>query len=140
VTPLPLWARRTIAMTVALAWVGAVSLVALACLSGCGASQRDRTIHATYTAVSAARDGFVAYDRIEQASIVTKATSEESGKAQLAAYRASRAKVVEAFEGAFHALAAAALLNDDQSVSAMLLAAAQLAEIVKPFLEPGAKP
>lgn len=105
--------------------------VVLGAAPGCGASQRTNAIHASVIAVDAARDGFVAYDAAHQHQIVDQATSLETGRADLAAYRAKRDPVVNAFIIAYRALALAATQTDDPSLTAALAKAAELLQSIE---------
>jgi len=98
--------------------------LALVLIAGCGASARERAIHTALVSLDAARDGFVVWDKHHQDDIVAKATSLEAGTAALAAYRADRDTIVQAFVVAYSALAAAAL----DSTMAKLMVAAKTAE------------
>ena len=100
----------------------------LGVLTACGASARDKALHATYASLAAGADGFVAFDPEAQKVIVSTAASEADGIAKLASYRAKRAHVVEAFGAAFHALAGAALLEQKGDLSHVLEAAQQAIE------------
>jgi len=80
---------------------------------GCGSSQREKTIHATYVTTNAAHESFVAFDRGRQQAIVDGAKSLAEGQAALLAYREKRARIVELFTGTYRALSAAAIVNDD---------------------------
>lgn len=94
--------------------------------AGCGMSQREKTIHASYVTTNGAHTAFVAYDRSHQVAIVNSAKSLAEGQASLTAYREKRAKVVELFSGAYRALAAAAVVSDDPENLATLSEAASL--------------
>lgn len=93
-------------------------LLALAVvLTCCSAYQRDRALRATLSAVNTTRDAFVTWDAKRQSEIVAAATSLESGRADLATYRARRVRVVEAFADAYRVLAIAVDLKDDRGVA-----------------------
>ncbi len=99
-----------------------------AALPACGQSTRDKTIHATYVAVEAARVGFSAFDESHQHELVQAATSLESGKAALEDWKAKRAHITDVFGVTYRALATAAIVSDDQSLSALVSAAAILSQ------------
>lgn len=105
--------------------LGIILLVAAIGLAACGASAREKTIHATYAGVVAAQAGFEAYNSARQAEIVSSAASEEDGIAQLDKYSKAREPVLKAFEVAYRALAAAAI-ESSEPVSGALKAAEQL--------------
>ena len=127
----------------------AVSFLALLALavagSGCASSQRETTIKTTFLSLDATRDGFLAYDRAHEMSLVAHcdpavetrdacAAKVAASTAKLAEYQASRAKIDQLFTAAFRSLTAAQILNTDQSVASAIAAASQLFAAVKPFL------
>lgn len=90
-----------------------VSAIAiLMAMVACCTSARQRTIHAAAVTMSAAADGFDAYDAERHAQILRDATSEEDGIAKLAAYKARRDAVLAKIAAALHAIAVAAVLDD----------------------------
>lgn len=123
---------------------------------GCGASQRTTTLKTALITVDTARDAFLAFDvaaqanlisgdQTAEAAIVSGATSAADGQTKLAAYRAARAtklaayhadrdKIATAFNSAYHAIAAAATVNDDASITGMQAALAQLTAAITPYL------
>lgn len=107
----------------------AVILAALV-IAGCASSQRESTIKAALVSVDATRDAFVVHDQTKQAAIVAQATSLEQGRAELAAYRADRAKVDTAFSLAYRAIAVALTLNDEPSLAGVKAALQQVAEAI----------
>ena len=105
----------------------ATALLALAIvLCGCAASTRETTIKTSLLAVQAADGAFVAYDKTHQMEIVERATSLESGRAELAAYRKKQDEVRKAFVVAYTAIGVAATVNDDHSLAGMQLALRQV--------------
>jgi len=106
-------------------------VLALLVVPACGASQREKTIHATYLATNTAHAGFVAFDRSHQTAIVDKATSIAQGRAELDAYRAKRERIVELFSGAYRATAAAALAKDKPTLTALSQAVSLLYAALK---------
>lgn len=113
-------------------------LLALAVFLGCAcaASTRQTEIRGALVAVDAARDGFLAYDAAQQAKIVDGATSAEDAKAKLAAYRATRDNATGPgglLTAAYRAIAAAAVANDDPTVTGMLVVVAQLRTLLAPY-------
>jgi hypothetical protein len=117
---------RAIAKVVIPPTVLAVILLAaiLAPLAGCGATTREKTIHAAFLATNAARDGFTKFDAEHQLDIVDKAQTKEEGRAALDLYRAKRIQIVELFEAAYYAISAAVVLKDDPTSMAHLVEAA----------------
>ena len=108
-------------------------LVALAATYGCAASSRETALKASLVTVDAARDGFLAYDRQHELALVAESVSAPDAQAKLAAYQAKRAKIDPLFVAAYHALAAAELLNTDQSLASLQGAVANLIDAVKAF-------
>lgn len=102
--------------------------VTLFVVASCSASQRERTIKTTLTAVNETRDAFVHFDNVTQLAIVNVAPSYERGAAALAVYRKKREVVVEAFAAVYRAIATAATVNDDPSLVTMLTAAKQIVD------------
>lgn len=135
----------SIIATVALAALIAIAAAGLPSLGGCAANQRETTIKAAMVSVDSARDGFLAYDRAHELSLVahcdpavdTKeqcAAKVDASNKALAAYQAKRAKIDPLFGAAYRAVAAAELLADDPSLTGMQAAIAQLIDALKPFL------
>lgn len=102
-----------------------VTIVLAFVLFACGASAREKTIHATYVATVTAQKGFQAFEKQHEANIVasSRETGYEAGKAALAAYREKSDRVTELFAGVWRALAAAAVLNEDPKAFANLVEA-----------------
>jgi V8-like Glu-specific endopeptidase len=108
-------------------WVALV----LALLVACSASARQKTIATTFAATDVARATFVAFDEAHQKAIVAKATDRASAEKAFAEYYDTRQKVVDTFTVTYRAIAAAAVINTDQSLSAMLQAAVILSGALK---------
>ncbi len=104
-------------------------------LMACGS--RQHLLSSTFAGVKAADDAFATWDRSHQDGIVSHATTLADGEAQLAAYRADRARVEAAFVVAYKALAAA-LLDSDSSTTAVLAAAADLYRAIEALRAPPA--
>ena len=96
-------------------------LIVLVALAACGASAREKVIHATLVSVNSAREGFTQFDRQKQQSIVEAATSLDDGRTRLADYRKKREPVVDAFTTVYRAIAIAAVVSDDPTSLSMLL-------------------
>jgi hypothetical protein len=107
-------------------------------LVSCAASQRESTIKAALVTADATRDAFLAYDSDQQTAIVAKATSLDDGRAQLAAYRARRAKVQDALDVTYRAIAVAVTLNDVRSLETLQAALGQVTAALADLK--GAKP
>ncbi len=128
--------RVRLAVVVLLATAGSMGLGAL---SGCTTGQRQNTIHAALVTTDAARDGFLVYDQAHQTAIVAGATSVVNGDAKLAEYRAARAPVEAGFEAAYHALAVAALADDNLSFANAQAIVSQLVAAVQSLFTAGGK-
>lgn len=102
--------------------ISVAALVLVALLAACGGNSR---LHTAMVGVRAASKAFVVFDKAHQAQIVAQATSEPDGIAALGAYRAKRTAVVDAFSYAFEAIAAVALLKEDET-NALIAADAAL--------------
>jgi hypothetical protein len=101
-------------------------------LSACpGPDAKQKALQTSLTALNAARDGFLAWDKNHQQKIVDEATSLEAGKAALAAYRAKREPVTQAFVVAYSALAVAALEKSAAMILEAALAAKEAYTLVK---------
>lgn len=118
---------KSLTPPLALAVVFFASAFGAAQLGACSHNARQDTIAVALSTVEATRTTFEAYDAHHQAAIVDAAPDLATGKAQLAAYRATRAPFVEALKAAYIAIEAAARLNDDASLQSMLGAAARVA-------------
>lgn len=101
-------------------------LFASSLVSACSKGQRQTTLHATVLAVNAARDGFLAWDRAHQDSIVQAATTREEAERKLAEYRKSQDKIRDGFTVAYETLAVAATQTDDASLSSAIRAVSDL--------------
>jgi len=89
---------------------GALALL-LALAVGCGGSfseKASKSVSVALTTTNAARNTFVAWDESHQQQIVAEADTEAEARERLAAYRAEREVVLEAFTAAYSAIAAAA--------------------------------
>ena len=107
-------------------------LAFLLALSACpGPDAKQKALQTSLTALNAARDGFVVWDKNHQQKIVDEATSLEQGKAALAAYRAKRAPVEQGFVVAYSALATAALERSAAMILEAALAAKEVYKLVK---------
>ncbi len=89
-----------------------ILLVLIASCLACGATAREKTLKAAFIATQSAQAGFEAWDAQHQLDVANAATSVADGVEKLGAYRESRAAVVLAFESAYRALAAAAILKE----------------------------
>lgn len=111
-----------------------VLLTALLLIVGCTSCTRNErlgTIHTSVIAVNAAKDGFVAWDRLHQQAIADQAASKEEALSTLAAYHERRKPVVNTFEVAYQALAVAATQIDELSLKAALTSAATLIDDIR---------
>ncbi len=115
----------------------AVTLVLAFVLAACGASARHKTIRLTYEAVTIADDQLQQFKLIHGKAIVDEAkaagkTKEQAG-VELDTFIAKTDKAWLTIVAAYRMVAAAATLDDDKSLSALLsvygLVKAQLTEI-----------
>lgn len=111
-----------------------VLLLATSLTSACTQSQRTDTLHSAVVSVNAARDGFVAWDREHQQTIVDQATTHDDGVKALSDYRVKRQPVMDSFEVAYRALALAATQTDDPSLKAALAMSGDLIDAVKKLM------
>lgn len=81
----------------------------LAPLAACGGSAHEKTLQVSFVALNATRDGFTEWSRDHQEQIVEHATSADEAKTKVAAFRATRTKVVDAFLVAYAAFSLATL-------------------------------
>jgi DNA/RNA-binding domain of Phe-tRNA-synthetase-like protein len=103
-------------------------------MSACDRSQRVDTIHSTLIAVNAARDGFTAWDRQHQQTLVAAAVTRETAEQSVSSYRDGRRHVVDGFEVTYRALAVAATQTDDVSLSAALTTATELIDKISDMI------
>lgn len=101
----------------------ALAIAVLVAITACGASAREKTLHATLLATDASRDAFIAYDERKQLDISHNAPTEVEGIAQLNSYHAKRDHVEAAFQGFYRAVAIATVLQHDGKSIAGVLAA-----------------
>jgi hypothetical protein len=107
-------------------------LVFLLALPACpGPDAKQKALQTSLTALNAAREGFVAWDKNHQQKIVDDATSLDQGKAALAAYRTKRAPVEQGFVVAYSALAVAALEKSAAMILEAALAAKEVYGLIK---------
>lgn len=116
----------------ALTWAGMAMLMMLAIAgSGCGASQRETTLHTAEIAVNAVGTGLLAYDKQHQDQLAVQGTPEQA-TAALVAYRAKRSKLNKALEVAVDALIVAVKLNDQPSLDGL---SAAIVEVINDYQE-----
>lgn len=109
-------AAAHVAAGVLLAWL----------LVGCTASAREKALHASLVATDAARDGFVAYDLTKQKQILDDAPDAPGWRDAIVTYRQKRDRIESLFAGAYRAIAAAAVIDDDPKSLDNVVTAAQL--------------
>ena len=114
-----------------------ILMTSIACIMGaigaeaCSGADRQKTIQATLSATNAAGSAFETYDQQHQAAIIATAKDKQSGTAELQAWRINQNELLMLFSAAYQAIAAAAVANDDQSISAMVQAALHLSQALK---------
>lgn len=94
-------------------------VIVMALLAGCASSTRESTIKTAFVTVQATDSAWHVYDSQHQDAIIASATSLADGKAKLAEYRRTQARVTGALTAALEAIKAAVTLNDDQSMAAL---------------------
>lgn len=105
----------------------------LIALVACSATARHTALSTTTASLDAAQVTFVAYDGEHQLAIVAAcpvADGKPACEAQLAAYRAERAKVLAAVVGAYRAVAAAWKLDNAASLATALAAGAAVEQAI----------
>lgn len=113
-------------------------LVMIAITPGCsGPTKRTRTLQTTLTAVNAARDGFVAWDRQHQHELVEKATTKDAANQAIDAYHKKREPITTSFEIVYRAVAMAATQTDELSMQAALAKAGELYDAIKKLMGGG---
>jgi len=100
--------------------------------TACGASAREKTIHATLLATNAGREAFVTFDERHQLAIVEGAPTEAEGYARLETYKARRDRIAADFEALYRTIAMAMVLeHDGKSLQNVLDAAKTLNDDLK---------
>ena len=95
-------------------------------LVACGPSARLRTIRATYAVANVSADHLAAYSEAHEAQIVAGATSPDDGRAQLVAWRDRVDHAEKVLATLYRAIAAASILDDSHSLTALVQAAVVL--------------
>jgi hypothetical protein len=89
-------------------------------LVACGASQREKTIRSTFAAANIAADSLVGFARAREEAIFEAGTSKEAVEADIKAFRSKVDHVERAIAAVWRMTAAAAIANDEPSLSALL--------------------
>jgi hypothetical protein len=119
-------------MKINTAYAARVLLIAnLLLIASCSHSARVKTINATITAVDAAHEGLVEWDKQERTRIVDQATSRDEAVAKLSAQDTKIAPVVVLVASAYRALVFATVKDDDRSVTTAVELASQVADAIK---------
>lgn len=124
--------RRLVHLLIVATTLGLISQI-----PACGASARQKTLTTSLATVSAAGEAFEKWDEARQAEIVAGATSISDGQVKLAEYRAHRGQIEALFVVAYQAIAAASL-DEDASLTAMLAALKNLADAIAGLQAPQA--
>jgi len=111
--------------------IGMNLLIVLLVLGSCGPNARDKALHSVFVSVNAARDGFLAYDLKHQQDLIDASPTPEAKEAVITAYRVTQAHIVELFDAAYRAIAAAAILKDGHSMPEVITAAALLKQALE---------
>lgn len=86
-----------------------IALLMLFALMVACTGARESALRGSLTAVNAARDAFVSYDRSHQLAIVDAASTDEEAGANLSAWRKQRVPILETFAVAYRSIAVATL-------------------------------
>ena len=112
-----------------------IALVLAFVVMACSGAARQKTIRITYETLNVAADKLTAYSKSHEREIVDKALARQATKAEvvaeLADFRAKVDKAEIAIVAGFRMTAAASIINDDQSLSALLRVAALVATELK---------
>lgn len=115
-------------------WTVVLLMVVLAEVCGCSASARNKTIAAAYvtaTTTSAAYHDYQAeHQHQHEQDLVAGAADKAAAEAAVADYRKKRDAIEKAFTATFSAIAAAATIENDQTLAAMLSAEALLQQAI----------
>ena len=103
-----------------------VALLLAFILCACGASQRKKTIRATFDTTTIAADALVGFARAHEEAILEAGTSKEAVEADIKAFRIKVDHAERTIAAVYRMTAAAALANDDPSLSALLKVAGTL--------------
>lgn len=101
-------------------------VLTLCALEACTKDTRLSTLQASITSVTAARDGFVIYDRVHQQDLLDTSATREQFTVVITAYRKEREMILNTFEVVYRALAVAATQTDGPSLNAALAQAGEL--------------
>jgi hypothetical protein len=121
-------ARRDDRALVKLWMLATCALVAAALVTSCSAGARDKALRAAYVSAQASSTALTTYDAAHQADLVTAAPDRATGETALATWRERRHVAELAIGTLYRAIAAAAVINDDQSLQAMITAAGIVAQ------------
>ena len=104
----------------------AVALTLAFILMACGANARQRTITVTFAATNAAAEKLVEFSDAHERAIVNISATREQAESELAAFRKKVDHAEKTFAAVYRMLAAAAIVDDDRSLSALVQVAALL--------------
>jgi hypothetical protein len=93
-------------------------------LVACSASQRQKTLSATFVTLDLSAAQLVKVSADEETAIMTEAPDEATGQKQLVPFRAKVDEAEKSIDTGYRAVAAAALANDDQTLATVLSIAA----------------
>jgi hypothetical protein len=107
-------------------------LLGLMFVLACGASQREKTLRASFVGLTAAQEGFVKWDAEHQLELVRVATSKEDGAKALEDYRGSlQADITKGFELAYRTLSTALLIENADTLKRALISAGLVISLVE---------
>jgi len=109
----------------------AIAALLILCCVACGASAREKAIHAMTVATNVSRDKFVETDKKLQTIVLSTSTTMEQFQARITEYRTHRNEAVEKFEAVYAAIAAAAVLAEDPDLAKLYATAKALQEVLE---------
>lgn len=110
-------------------------LLAVPLFAGCGGNARQKTLHTSYVAVTAACGGLEKFDDDRQAQIVEQATSKEEGHAKLDEHRRRLDKAYEMCFLAVSAIAAASMDKEEVTFTTAMAEAKKLFDEIQKLRE-----
>lgn len=96
-----------------------LAVAVMSTVPACSSSQRTKVIFATVATIDTAETSLEAYTKSHEAQLIASASSLADGQAQLAAFRSQVTKVETAIATGYKLAAAAALENDDPSLTTL---------------------
>jgi hypothetical protein len=88
-------------------------------MMACGASARQKEINTALSVTNTARDAFHAWSLPHERAILAASKDDATFKTEIAKYRNEQVKVEQLFAAVYNAIAAAATVNDQQSITSL---------------------